>query len=495
MLSFRWALRRPWRVSHRSLGTKPRVTIWDEPIPAGHTLDSVRPPKYWQAPPATPPDPHAYERNPVTSAHAIDHSHGKVSARDSAALSPSGTVVHGRYGDLGPDVAQSIPLEYLALLRPAAEGAAAVRALSASSKGTLLVYGASQPSGLSAVQLGASAGHAVVAVVGGEHSGNEEMVDVVKGLAPEPGTAVPEEYALVKKNFSELVDAAMNGQKEEPVDAELYVKDFKGNLLDYAATYPETLPAAVDEAHITFEGKDKDRANFRDNIDPYLHQFPAGSPPFNPDKLDSSFPKDQYAIFKGKFHAQTTAVISGDEEGNQFQPPHLVQAMMASPESPPKPSSDFYEFSILKTTDGVPPAKGGPLVGAVIVVTPALEVAAKATEEAGPALRSKAEALQFLTASQRNAFSAAMSVVSLAQQHGAPIYVVGGSLPGLNSVEPTDEDVQEALSAMEVEEDGSSRLNYFIQVYRAGDFPIYSDYAVHRASEELSGPRQIVVTK
>jgi hypothetical protein len=35
----------------------------------------------------------------------------------------------------------------------------------------------------------------------------------------------------------------------------------------------------------------------------------------------------------------------------------------------------------------------------------------------------------------------------------------------------------------------------FVQVYRAGDFPFYADYAVHRATEVLAGPRQIVVTK
>lgn len=68
-----------------------------------------------------------------------------------------------------------------------------------------------------------------------------------------------------------------------------------------------------------------------------------------------------------------------------------------------------------------------------------------------------------------------------------------GSLPGFESVEPTDEHVQEALAAMELEDDGSSRLNYFIQVFRSGDYPIYEDYAVHRNAEGT--PFQIVVTK
>ena len=71
-----------------------------------------------------------------------------------------------------------------------------------------------------------------------------------------------------------------------------------------------------------------------------------------------------------------------------------------------------------------------------------------------------------------------------------------GSLPGLESVEPSDADVKEALSAMKANDiDGSSRLNYFIQVYRASDYPVYADFAIHRATEVLAGPRQIVVTK
>lgn len=72
---------------------------------------------------------------------------------------------------------------------------------------------------------------------------------------------------------------------------------------------------------------------------------------------------------------------------------------------------------------------------------------------------------------------------------------VTGSLPGFESVEPTDEDVQDALAAMELDEKGEARLNFFIQVYRASDYPVYADYAIHRATEVLSGPRQIVVTK
>ena len=71
---------------------------------------------------------------------------------------------------------------------------------------------------------------------------------------------------------------------------------------------------------------------------------------------------------------------------------------------------------------------------------------------------------------------------------------MGGSLPGLNEIQkPSDGDVQTALKAMEIGDDGTSSLNYFIQVYRAGDRPVYEDYAIRRAKEPLAGPRQIVV--
>lgn len=52
-----------------------------------------------------------------------------------------------------------------------------------------------------------------------------------------------------------------------------------------------------------------------------------------------------------------------------------------------------------------------------------------------------------------------------------------GSLPGFESVEPTDDDVQEALAAMEIDEKGDAPLNFFLQVYRASDYPVYADYA------------------
>ena len=70
-----------------------------------------------------------------------------------------------------------------------------------------------------------------------------------------------------------------------------------------------------------------------------------------------------------------------------------------------------------------------------------------------------------------------------------------GSLPGIETAQPTDADVKEALTAMAIQDDGTTKLDYFVQAYRAGDFPFYADYAVHRATEPLAGPRQIVVTK
>jgi hypothetical protein len=68
-------------------------------------------------------------------------------------------------------------------------------------------------------------------------------------------------------------------------------------------------------------------------------------------------------------------------------------------------------------------------------------------------------------------------------------------LPGFETAKPTEADVQDALSAMAIQDDGSTTLEFFVQAYRAGDFPFYADYAVHRATEVLAGPRQIVVTK
>ncbi len=94
---------------------------------APQILDAL--PYYEETDVAPSTDPSAYVRGPVTSAHCVDTVKGEVSTLDSATLSPSGSVVHGRYGDIG-DAAKGIRLEYLALLQPAAEGAAALRGLS-----------------------------------------------------------------------------------------------------------------------------------------------------------------------------------------------------------------------------------------------------------------------------------------------------------------------------------------------------------------------------
>eukprot|EP00550_Attheya_septentrionalis_P009620 CAMPEP_0198289080 /NCGR_PEP_ID=MMETSP1449-20131203/7402_1 /TAXON_ID=420275 /ORGANISM="Attheya septentrionalis, Strain CCMP2084" /LENGTH=500 /DNA_ID=CAMNT_0043987357 /DNA_START=60 /DNA_END=1562 /DNA_ORIENTATION=+ len=494
------------------------TAVMDEPLPPNYTLDSIRPPKYWGSPGEPTPDPNAYQRKAVTSAHAIDLSANppKLSARDSAAIGPSGAVVHGRYGELG-EAASGIPLEYLALLRPAAEGAAAVRLVCEASKvngtGTLLVYGATQPNALAAVQLASSSGMAVVAVVGGEGSGDDEMMDIVKGLAQEPGTAVPEEYALVKRNFRDLVQATVHGEDlgTSPQDADAMLAEFKANLVDYATTFPDSLPAAVSPDMLTLDVTARDRDNYRSNMEEYLSQFTAGSPPINKQLLEAYFTKEHYATFKTKFGTQTTAVISGSEDAaKEFNPAAIVRSMLDDPAYPLDEEATAqeevegagpfvpYYFSVLDSTKiqkGLEIKKGGPIAGAIIAVTPDLQVAAEALDKAGPSLRAKAEALQFLTDAQRNAFAAASSVATIAKEAGGSIYVVGGSLPGLTTAEPTDADVKEALEGMEIDDMGESRLNYFIQIYRAGDYPIYADYAIHRATEALAGPRQIVVTK
>jgi len=402
-------------------------------------------------------------------------------------------------------------LEYLALLRPAAEGAAALRSIAnGATDGTLLVYGASEPSAMASLQLASTSGLAVVGVVGGNHSGQADFVDSLKLLTNEPGTVVPEELALVKGLFRDVVNATVNGETiDDGFDADAFVADFQSNLMDYAKYFPETSLSPVPEDY-TFAGKEKDRKHWDENISAYLSQFQKGSPTFDEVILKESLTKEQYAIFKSKFGKQTTAVITGDDDAaSEFNPADIVKGMTERPEAVSKyikdqenvldgPSGEFipYEFSTLKSQidNGVDVTMGGPILGAVLNATPDLITAAKAVAK-GTTLREKAEALHFLTESEKNAFAAACSVVGLAKEAGKPVVVVGGSLPGFDTVEATDADVQEALSAMALEEDGSSRLNYFLQVYRASDYPVYADYAIHRAQEDLSGPRQIVVTK
>jgi hypothetical protein len=495
----------------------------------------------------------AYKRKPVSSVHAIDSSSNppKLSTLDSATVSSNGTVVHGRYGEIQLDPSAGIPLEYLALLYPAAQGAAALRTVANGAKsGTVLVYGAGHAAAMATLQLASADGLAVVGVVSGDQSGNDDFVDAVKCMTVEPGTVVPEEFAVLKANFREVVDSVVRGQDAKDVfDPETFLADFQENLLEYSKYFPASSLSPVPEDY-TFAGKDKDRKYFDDNISAYLSQFQRGSPPFDEVILKEAFTKEQYAIFKSKFGKQLTAVITGDDDDvvTDFNPADIVKKMTESPEIISEylknqthdldgENGEFvpYEFSILKNqiTKNVDLPKGGPVLGAVVNVTSDLAVAVEAVAK-GKTLRDKAEALQFLTESQKSAYAAASSIVSIAKESGKPVVVVGGEycftvsycrslmyffahawtwnltifytfiftlddiigkLPGFETIEPSNADVQEALSAMKLEEDGSSRLNYFIQVYRASDYPVYADYAIHRSQEELSGPRQFVVTK
>lgn len=495
----------------RSMGMKVREEI--EELPSNFSMDAVKPPPHgFGKPYEEEVDPMAYQRKPVTSAHSIDLTKGEgaASALDSAAFGPKGSVVHGRFGEVDPSASQTIPLEYLAFLRPAAEGAAALREISEESKsptGTILVYGASKPAGMAAVQLANASGNAVVAVVDGQHSGHDEFVDTIKGLTSEPGTAVSEEYALCKANFRDLVNKTVAGDDFTSFDFDTnqyqFLSDFKANILDYVEAYPSDLPAAVDSEQLKFTGKEKDRANFKTNMETYLSQFAPGADPIDPAQLEANFSTDQYALFKKKFGTQTTAVISGGDgvtDIDRFAPAEIVRNMCAQPEVVPKDESkegDYpFEFSLKNgPPDLAPTPEGGPVVGAIIEVNPDLTAACEAVA-AAKTLRGKAEALQFLTDAQKNAHAAASSIVAIARKAGGTIRTVGGALPGLDEIQkPGEADVQTALKGMEIGDDGTSALNYFIQVYRAGDWPVYEDYAIHRAKEPLSGPRQIVVTK
>jgi NAD(P)-dependent dehydrogenase (short-subunit alcohol dehydrogenase family) len=491
--------KRAVQVTARGFATKRKTSFG--PL-APQILDAL--PYYEETDVPLSTDPAAYVRGAVTSAHCVDTEKGQVSTLDSATMSPSGSVVHGRYGDLG-DAAKGIPLEYLALLKPAAEGAAALRVMleksKASGKGTFLVYGASQANGFAAAQLASSAGHAVVAVVGGEHSGNEALMECVKGLMNEPGTAVPAEYALSKKNFANLVAGISSGDDGiTTASPEKYVEEFKANFSDYIQVYPDTRPAAVSEEHTEFKYMEKDREFWDVNMETFLAQYPPGSPPVDKNRLDAVFNTEQYEIFREKFWKQTSNVISGDDIS--FSAPHLVKKQTDVPEEMvktkyPSVGAEFpYSFSVLNQffPAGTEQPAGGPIFGAVIAVTPTLKEAAEKVA-AAKTLRAKGEALQFLTRTQRAEYGAACSVAALARNAGAPVMVIGGSLPELESITPTDADVKEALAAMDIDDAGETRLNYFVQLYRASDFPFYADYAVHRATEVLAGPRQIIVTK
>ncbi len=493
--------------SVRNMGMRVREEV--EELPPNFSMDAVKPPPHGFGEQSEEEmDPMAYVRKPVSSAHAVDLSKDAISALDSAAFGPGGSVVHGRFGNVDASAAETIPLEYLALLRPASEGAAALREITEGGKtGTVLVYGASRPAGMTAVQLATASGNAVVAVVDGQHSGHDEMVDTVKGLTSEPGTAVAEQYAYCKANFRDLVEKTVSGDDFTSFDFDSnqyqFLSDFKANVLDYVEAYPSDLPAAVDSEQLKFTGKEKDRANFKTNMNAYLSQFQPGADPIDPAQLEANFNVDQYELFKDKFHTQTTAVVSGGDgvtNIDRFAPAEIVNNMCMQPESTDDAKADDgdypFDFSVKNApTVTTPMTKGGPIVGAIIEVTPDLAVACEAVA-AAKTLREKAEALQFLTEPQKTAYGAASSVIGLATKAGATVRTVGGSLPGLDAIEkPSESDIKTALAGMELGDDGTSKLNYFIQVYRASDYPIYEDYAIHRAKEPLSGPRQIVVTK
>jgi len=246
---------------------------------------------------------------------------------------------------------------------------------------------------------------------------------------------------LLKANFRDLVNATVTGKDANDLfDPELFLTDFQKNLMEYSKYFPESALSPVPEDY-TFSGKEKDRVNFDENISAYLSQFQKGSPAFDEVILKEAFTKEQYAIFKAKFGKQMTAVITGDDDAaTEFNPADIVKNMTESPEI----ISDYlihqthsldgenaafvpYEFSVLKNkiANDVDLPEGGPVLGAVVNVTSDLAVAVEAVAK-GKTLRDKAEALQFLTESQKSAYAAASSIVSIAKEQGKPVVVVGG---------------------------------------------------------------------
>ncbi|KAL7562095.1 hypothetical protein ACA910_019844 [Epithemia clementina (nom. ined.)] len=441
---------------------------------------------------------------PVTSAHMVQGN--EVSTLDSAVLNPdNGSVIHGRYGVLPEPAASSIPLEYLALLRPAAEGAAAFRALTEASrgkKGTVLVYGASEVNGLSCCQMANKAGHAVIAVVASNHSGNEDMMFSVKHLLDEPGTAIPQEVSVVKSIFRDLVQGIVTGHEGyADLDPEGFLKEFKTHLQQYSEYYPNTRPGAVQDDVLQFkpEYMEKDREQWDANISTYVKEnYPPGAPPVDLAKLNAFFTPQQYEIFRQKFWHQNGLVVAGVDV-KEMNPPDVVQEQIRTPEDPAKAlvnASGFpYAFSLFHQESHPPHTAvkpGGPIVGAVLCVTPELQSAATAVASA-PTKRAKAEALKFLSKSERHVYLSACSIVQ--QAAGAPVWVIGGDLPGFQTLAVTEADVQHALSSMDIDEQGQTILNFYIQSYRANDFPFYADYAVFRKNEPMTGPREYIVLK
>lgn len=450
---------------------------------------------------------------PVTSAHMV--SAQEISTLDSAVLSPEeegSVVIHGRYGVIPEPAASSVPLEYLALLRPAAEGAAALRALTTKAaggggtpqKGTILVYGASEVNGMSACQLANAAGHAVIAVLAGNHAYNDEMLFCVKHMLNEPSTAIPQEVTVLKSLFRELVTSISTGDEGyAAVDPDAYLQDFKDLLEKYTEYYPNTRPAAVPAEMLEFKPTmmEKDREQWDANIRTYVEEnYPPGAPALDSAKFDAFFSSQQYEIFRQKFWEQNSLVISGVEL-EEMNPPDVVQKQIRQPEEPAKAMENStgypYCFSLFRNEENAHPPgtklpAGGPVLGAILCVNPELMTAAQAVA-AAPTKRAKAETLKFLTKIQRAAYLSACSIVK--QAGNGPVVVVGGELPGFETVQVTDADVQQALSAMDIDENGNTILNFFVQCYRANDFPFYADYAVFRKGERMSGPREFLVLK
>jgi len=429
----------------RSLAIRRRI-VQEDPstFNPNYTIDSIKPPSYWTTPEPDAPEPMAYIRKPVTSACTIDLTSRppKLSAPNTVSLTAEGTVRHGRYGVLSREIVENIPLEYLTLLHPSAQAAAALRTLGTATgtpeKGTVLVYGASQPPGMAMTQLASASGLAVIAVVDGQHSGEAEMVDSIKHMSSYPGTAIPEEYAVIKKSFQELVEATVHGETLQNYDCTKdFLPDFYQNVVDYATMFPEERGAAVDPSTLVFRGKEKDRAYYKDNMQAYLEQFPRGAPAMTEAELKEKINAEAYAVYKARFGVQTSNVISGDDT-EDFEPARLVKTLMYSPEVVQKElvkssvasgsgEGEYvpYEFNVLCPTVDTSTTGAGPIVGAVIVATPVLVKACEAVAK-GKTLREKAEALQFLSKTERNAFAAASAVMGVAKKAGKEVVVVGG---------------------------------------------------------------------
>jgi len=497
----------------RCLGMERKVVPNDGPKHPNYNINSIKPPKnyyeyHYKEGGDGPPDPMAIDKKDATSAYIVDVGNQKLCASGSARVDEKGSVVHGKYGALNEDTVSNVPLEYLPLLGAGADGTAAVREILANAKGgtdgTMIVFGANEASGLAALQLGTDAGLTVVGVVGSGHSGNDELLEIIKDFTNEPGFVVPEEYALVKKNFQDLVMQTVSGEEIDGVQPSVddFVKDFQEQVVDYAAMFPAGRPA-IPARRLEFQGKDKDRKYFDENWEAYYEDYQPGSPPFTSTELQANFTKNTYALFKYKFAQQGEKVMASDPDVTNFYPANEVKNLCNTspqshvvPDTTPDANGKHYYFNVMKphATPNKPTSR--PILGTIIVSTPSLLTACTALAKT-KSLREKAEALQFLTDGERNAYAAASSCVALAKKQNAPIYVIGSApLPGLpKPLEPTSADVNNALDALQMDDMGNTKLKFLVQVYRAIDFPIYEQYAIHRASEVCSGPRQIVVLK